>query len=483
MTKSVFCITDTYHDSSYCFYSPSEVHHVEVERFSRVKLERMNAIVAMLEIEGKLGLQRLKSCSAFAIVEGDFLTPWIRTLLQIKSSGLSPNIQDLTHSFIETCETAKGHIDYFDGNISHEVNAIDYEPLIFEFLSWLVQPEIEIYICGHHLSHAANSFFSSPHRGALTITLDGGGYDFLDNDWRKPRADTYGSVFACRDNEVRPLHWIADTSIGACWARVTTQVLKMNFGEEGTLMAMAAYGDPMRLSHLLQQDIPWSSAAFIETEGGKTAYQKWLDEAGSSITDEQGRFDFAASLQMETEIRVKKILDDWITQNHRVICLCGGVFLNCQVTGKIRKWYPWLEDVFVPPAPYDGGLRIGAAQFIVHQVQQQDRKLGITSRFPFGSGRSYSRFEILTACRSAKISLVSATPNDVVARLKAGEVGCLFSAQAESGRRALGNRSIIADPRNDATKDRLNNVIKKRKPFRPFAPFVLAEETSNWFDC
>jgi carbamoyltransferase len=483
MSKSVFSVTDTYHDSSYCFYAPDAVHHVEVERFSRIKLERMSPIIAMLEIEGEAGLLRLNSCSAFAIVEGDFLTPWIRSLIELKASGAPIILDELTESFIDTCDRAKGPIDQFDRNITHEVRSSDYRVAITAFLAWLIRPRTAIYICGHHLCHATNSFFSSPHKKALTITLDGGGYDFIDGNSNMPRSETYGGVFSCSGKDVVPLDWMTTTSLGACWARVTTQVLGMNFGEEGTLMAMAAFGNPQKFANLLAQNHPWSSAATLQTEEGKVCFETWLSEIRSLISCEQDQFDLAASLQAETESRVKKHLDQWVTPSVNALCLSGGFFLNCQVTGKIRDWYPWLKDVFVPPAPYDGGLSIGAAQYVLHQLQRQTRKLGIATRFPFGSGRSYSRFEILTACRSAKVPLLEVTPEEIVARLEAGQIGGIFSGRAESGRRALGNRSIVADPRSAAAKDRLNNVIKKRKPFRPFAPFVLADEASNWFEC
>jgi carbamoyltransferase len=138
--------------------------------------------------------------------------------------------------------------------------------------------------------------------------------------------------------------------------------------------------------------------------------------------------------------------------------------------------------VYTPPAPYDGGLSIGAGQLMHHDV------FGLESRLrdgmaPFGMGRHYGRDDVEAALRETGMHGDPWDDAALARSLLDGEIVAVFHGSSESGRRALGNRSILAHPGFEGMKDRINETIKHRQWFRPFAPMVLAEHATQWFDC
>jgi carbamoyltransferase len=481
MEDRVLGLTDTNHDSSWCFYG-DDVHHVEVERFSRVKHERLNPLLGLFEIEGEAASGLIRDCGAIALCEGNFAAPALKDVMRARAAG-SPDRAALLARLEAALLAPQKHMALFPHNVSDQTAAGGYRAQIEAFLDHCLRPDVDVTVVGHHLAHAANAFYSSPHETALVATLDGGGKDFLSGDCLGPRTTTFGGVFACAGPEIRPLSWVTQASPGIAWAQITTEVLGMRFGEEGTVMAMAAYGDPERFAPLLSVEEPWRTPEARADADVAAAYRRWLTSARAAIATEQDRFDFAAALQARSEEWTRSFLAGAVTPDTRALCLAGGFFLNCQIVGKIQEWFPWLRDVFLPPAPYDGGLSTGAAQFHRHATRQAARTLGRNAPFPFATGRVYSKFEVLAACRSARQAPAPAHVADIVGRLGRGEIGGLFAGAAESGRRALGHRSIIADPRRPETRHRLNHEIKKRSAFRPFAPFVLAERAAEWFEC
>src|SRR6201984_2231048 len=168
------------------------------------------------------------------------------------------------------------------------------------------------------------------------------------------------------------------------------------------------------------------------------------------------------------------------------VCLAGGVAFNCVANGKIPA-STGCEDVYVHPAAGDGGLAVGAAQYIWHQVLGNPREFVMEHAY-WGPG--FSREEIRAALQASRFSengfVVRELPEEVLLRKTAsiiadGKILGWFQGRAEWGPRALGNRSIVADPRSPQMKEILNRRIKHREIFRPFAPSILAENTAEYF--
>jgi carbamoyltransferase len=468
----ILAFNDPYHDSSFCMYDKDGVIHVEMERFTRMKYETKNPIIGFCELYPAFA----ERFQFIAVEEGDFLAPLVRQILQ--------HGRDLTHDSLALAElvAAASAPPLREG-------AADTPPRtpafveIQTFCSYLIDNKSRIYFCGHHEAHAANAFFSSGLRSALTITLDGGGYDYsFEESHEKQRLEIYGGVYDCAETSIRRLSYLKDSSFGLAWSRVTA-MLGLSWGEEGTVMAMAALGDPDRFKGLCDEPFFWVPHFPWLDNPTREALGRFLATAREQIRNEQDRYDMAASLQAATEHRVEAYMRGFITDDLRNLCLSGGTFLNCQLLGKIQRWFPQLHTIFLPPAPYDGGISVGAAQVVLHQELGFSPTLGVRSTAPFGMGRSYSRSEVLSACSRTGLTARSVGEHKILDLLDDGKICGLFSGAAESGRRALGHRSIIADPRRAELKDRMNRQVKHRQWFRPLAPMVLAEHVGQWFEC
>jgi carbamoyltransferase len=164
------------------------------------------------------------------------------------------------------------------------------------------------------------------------------------------------------------------------------------------------------------------------------------------------------------------------------LCMAGGVALNCVVNGKIRA-ETGFEDLYVQPAAYDGGTSLGAAYFVHHQLLEQPRSYVMDHAY---LGPSFDDARCAAALDAAGIPHRRLDDRELVDRtaeaLAAGRIVGWFQGRMEFGPRALGNRSILTDPRDPGMKDVLNARIKHREPFRPFAPAILEEATGDWFE-
>lgn len=337
------------------------------------------------------------------------------------------------------------------------------------------------FIPGHHQSHAANAFFSSNFQEALIITIDGGGHDW-DSDEKITRMpyDSDGTITTAftfwegRDNKINNIAILPyeEICIGAAYGRCTVDIFGLSEGppkgsQAGTVMGMACLGD----SSKYYKD-------FLSSKLRPTSKLKVI-----AARSEQDMFDVAAGLQRATEIITKSYLDTYVTKNYKYICLSGGVALNTVMAGKIFDWYPWIEDIFVDPVPYDGGLSIGAARYVWHHILDNPRIEWTDDSSPY-LGYKYDADEIHAQLKSKEdiVKYQHVTDDEVIDLLATDDnVISVYGGGSESGRRALGNRSIIADPRSNNMKDVINAKVKHRQWFRPFAPSILKEEAKNWF--
>jgi len=317
----------------------------------------------------------------------------------------------------------------------------------------------KLYTFGHHQCHAANAFYSSNLEEALIITIDGGGTEVDDNS---REVTAHLTVWLGKGNKIERLAVFSDdglncaTNIGGFWTRCTKDIFGLSAGypyghQAGTVMALAALGNFKKYFSEFNDYLK------VRHHPGQFNFQRFKDMANWS---DQSKYDIAAALQTATEERIKYILDIYLQQtNQRNICLSGGVSLNCVMAGKIYDWFEGrIDKVYADPVPYDANS---------------------TSYL----GYTYSKELIDNALNQYATKLEVAHINDdlLVDLLIDKNIIAVYGKGSESGRRALGNRSILADPRHADTKDIVNERVKHRQWFRPFAPSIIREEVKNWF--
>jgi len=381
---------------------------------------------------------------------------------------------DLNFDYVVTNRTGK-FVQYFNYN---------EESFMSKF------PNSKLYITNHHQAHAANVFYTSEFEDALIITIDGGGVDYNDgreNTWgdldSMPNSNakiTATTFWLGEGNKIKPIEVIdrAKLNVGVYWDHCTYHIFGLNRnavkrGEEGTVMGMAAFGDADRyIGHFKNMGSGGTGPDNIDF---------LIEEASKS---EQNKFDIAASLQLETERVCKNLFDSYVEKyKPKNICLSGGVSLNCVMVGKMFDWYPEV-NIFCDPIPYDAGLTLGGCRYVWHHVLDNPRIYNNPKNKTSYLGKTYDVHDCWSDIHKAsdKISYELSSDDYVVELLtKDDNVISVFGGGSESGRRALGNRSILADPRSKSMKDIINDKVKHRQWFRPFAPSIMRDEVKNWF--
>jgi carbamoyltransferase len=350
----------------------------------------------------------------------------------------------------------------------------------------------------HHLSHAASAFFSSPFSRAAILTVDGVG-EWATTSIYRGISDTAGSrIELCGE-----LHF--PHSIGLLYSAITAYLgFEVNEGEY-KVMGLASWGQPRyraefeRLCAIgddasLTLDMNYFCYQRHPTRSFTPALEALLGPArtpGAPLDlrrdagdgDAQRFADVAASLQELTERYLLRLAEEAQRRTgERDLCLAGGVALNCVANRRLQDQAPF-DGVFVQPAAGDAGGALGAAQWATHVLHGLPRRAPMKHAF---YGAAYSNDQIAGFLRDCGVEFESfdtpAALEDAVARrLAAHQVGGWFQGRFEWGPRALGARSILADPRDPQAQDRVNRKIKFREAFRPFAPAVLADEADRWF--
>src|SRR5581483_9437442 len=319
---------------------------------------------------------------------------------------------------------------------------------------------------GHHTSHAANAFYTSNFDKALIITVDGGG-------WEAGHIDTALTISEGIKNKIRKIK-VFDKSyvnIGRIYNKTTKYIFHLSAGppkgdQAGTVMAMATLGEPKYTKMYSNFDTTWPELRRISKQ------------------NDHERFNVAASLQKYIEQTFRDTVSKYIKKSgHKNLCLSGGVSLNCVMLGKIKDWFPNIKNIFCDPVPYDAGLALGSARYLWHHVLGNPSiKNHIKNMSPY-LGKVYSLKDIKIAFQARKndIRVDEADDQDVLKKLQDQKIISIFGGGSESGRRALGNRSILADPTNPSMKQIINEKVKHRQWFRPLAPSILEERVSEWF--
>jgi len=348
----------------------------------------------------------------------------------------------------------------------------------------------KIYFSDHHLSHAASAFFPSPFEEAIVLTADGVG------EW----ATTTVAIGKGNNLEIKKeIHF--PHSLGLLYSAFTYYTgFKVNSGEY-KLMGLAPYGVP------IYEDKIKSNLIDIKEDGSFHLDQSYFNYAtGLTMTNKkfdnlfgqkvrnsknekltQFHMDIAASIQKVTEDVMIKLIKSLKKEfNISNLCLAGGVALNCVANGKILK-EKIFDNIWVQPAAGDAGGSLGAALALWHIEQNNSRKVDLNDSMQ-GSylGPEYSQKDIEEQLDKAGAKyeifkdqeLLDKTATD----LSKEEAVGWFQGRMEFGPRALGGRSILGDPRSEKMQKNLNLKVKYRESFRPFAPSILKEDLSEWFD-
>ena len=342
----------------------------------------------------------------------------------------------------------------------------------------------------HHQSHAASAFFPSPFDDAVILTMDGVG------EWATTSvAIGHGSKL----ESVREIHF--PHSLGLLYSAFTYYTgFKVNSGEY-KLMGLAPYGEPRYADRILEHVIDLKADGTFRLDQSYFEYCTGLRMTNGKFDElfegparspnellTQRHMDLAASVQAVTEevvLRLTRALAKETGINS--LCLAGGVALNCVANGKVLRDSAF-DNIWIQPAAGDAGGALGAALAAYYVHLGKDRHVSNELDAMAGSflGPSFTQGEIRRELDNAGANYEEVGDSDIIDRtveaLADGEAVGWMQGRMEFGPRALGARSIIADPRSPSMQKNLNLKVKYRESFRPFAPSVLREDVGDWFE-
>lgn len=480
---SILGISAFYHDSAACLVVDGDiVAAAQEERFSRVKHDH------------RFPIQAARYCLAEANLtadELDFVGFYDKPLL--KFDRLLETYLDYSpagfRSFLKSMPLWMSEKLWMPDLIRTELAKVDEDEDERTAKKRGRKFKWKLLFGDHHESHAASAFYPSPFAEAAILTIDGVG------EWAT------SSIGVGKGNELTLLHELRyPNSVGLLYSAFTYYTgFKVNSGEY-KVMGLAPYGEPRYVDaikdHLLEvkddgsiklnqdyfnysQGLRMTNGAFDKLFGGPPR------EPESKIT--QREMDLARSIQVITEeVMLKMAQYVQRETGMKYLCLAGGVALNCVANGRVRREVPF-EDIWIQPAAGDAGGALGVALAIWHRYLEKPRE--VTGRDAMkGSylGPCDSEADIEAYLRSNNVAYTKYEREqlpDVVAELLAqGKVIGLHQGRMEFGPRALGCRSIIGDARLPQMQSVMNLKIKFRESFRPFAPSVLREHVSEWFE-
>lgn len=348
----------------------------------------------------------------------------------------------------------------------------------------------------HHRAHMASSFYPSGWEEAAVLSLDGFG-DFVSGMWGVGRGNQI-----LVEGQVYFPH-----SLGVLYTALTQFLGFPEWGDEYKVMGLAAYGHPERYRPAMEKLVwetsrhgyaldleyfrhPALDVSMTWREGAPklgTLFSDRIEELlgrarmpGEPLEDRHA--DIAAALQERLEAVVLPLLRHLHQRSGlQRLCYAGGVALNCVLNGKILL-ETGFQEVFIQPAAHDAGTSLGAALYVTHHLRGRPRRF-VMRHAAWGpdveesvcrqalekAGLPYRRYEPQALCEVAAEALSQ------------GKIIGWFQGRMEFGPRALGHRSLLADPRDPQMKDRINERVKRREPFRPFAPSILAEKVPDYF--
>tara|TARA_B100000989_G_scaffold298724_1_gene289443 strand:+ start:702 stop:2501 length:1800 start_codon:yes stop_codon:yes gene_type:complete len=473
MSISVLGISCFYHDSAATLLRDGEIiSAVQEERFSRKKHDSNFPINSIKFILQKSNL-KLSDIDHIVFYEKPFLKfeRLLETYLSFAPFGYKSFAKSMPLWVKEKLFMKKMIID--------SLKSIDFN----------FKNEDKLFFSEHHLSHAASAYYPSNFNDAIVLTADGVG------EW----ASTTVAIAEGNNLEIRKeIHF--PHSLGLLYSAFTYYTgFKVNGGEY-KLMGLAPYGDPKYVNLIYENiiDVKKDGSFNLNQEyfnyctGLTMTNEKFNKLFGKSVRNpekenlKQFHMDIASSIQKVTEeIMIKLCFSLQKEFNKKNLCLAGGVALNCVANGKIKE-KKIFDNIFVQPASGDAGGSLGAALAFWH-IELKKEKIS-NPNFMKGSylGPEFDDKEIKSKLDCLGASYESYSQEKIIEltamRLSEGKSFGWFQGKMEFGPRALGNRSILADPRSEIMQKNLNLKIKYRESFRPFAPSVLLENVSDWFN-
>jgi carbamoyltransferase len=452
---NVLGINSVYHESAAALLVGGKlVVAVEEERFNRIKHGKQ----AEFDNPHQLPEQAIRYC--------------------LKSAGLTAgDIGHVAYSFDAKMRRKQYRAEWWDPRLEEtfRLRLGQVRGAIEDLLGRSLGPKL--HLVPHHMAHHASAYFPSPFDRAAILTIDGIG---------ETAGSTLAKAVGTRIQSVETFEY--PHSIGFVW-EVFSGYLGFSHYDASKVMGLAAYGDPEvfreQLRSILRADeVNYGvNPEFLGLLGSGLAKMEAMfgppREASAEILPRHA--DMAAALQEATDAAVTALVR---RLKRRVpfdnLCLAGGVALNCVTNDLVRRSGEF-ANLFIPSAPHDAGTAIGAA-FAVHcATQKRPPERGKSTPY---LGPAFTRPEILAAVKSAGLSpRRSKSPaRDAANMIADGKIVAWFQGRMEFGPRALGNRSLLADPRRPDMRDILNQKVKHREDFRPFAPSVLAEHAEEWFE-
>jgi carbamoyltransferase len=316
----------------------------------------------------------------------------------------------------------------------------------------------------HHAAHAASAYHASPHETSAVLVLDGRGErtSYLAGRWNGRRLDVLAT-------QALP------HSLGLVYEEVTEHLGFRRASDEYKVMALAAYGEPAHLEQM-------RDAVTVHGDGTfRTRPIAW-DTLATRRTEDQPWGPEHADLAASVQVRLEEVLLELVRWLHRrtgetALTMAGGVALNCVANSRLAADGPF-EDIWVQPAAGDSGTALGAAMRVAHELGDDVEPMPGAAL-----GRGWSDEEIETRLRTAKVAFTRSRDiaDDVAEALADDRVVAWFQGRSEYGPRALGKRSLLANPTRAENLERLND-IKGREQFRPVAPMVLSQRAAEIFD-
>ncbi|MFS0614345.1 carbamoyltransferase [Lederbergia ruris] len=358
------------------------------------------------------------------------------------------------------------------------IGRLAHEQLLKYYINKWNLGDVPVLYYEHHLSHVASSYLTSSFKEAAILSVDGRG------------ESTTCSIYKGNDDHLEECWNHKDHSIGLLYLAVTTWLGLGSIGDEGKTMGLAPYGSPTFLKLFQRKIINWKTNGYFEVDSdlinsdySVAVLEQYLGPArkeSDPITPYHQ--DVAATIQYITEeIMLGLCRYAYEITGIKNLCLCGGVALNSVTNGKIVE-SGIFKSYYIPPWSGDVGTSIGAA-LLAYQDKGEKKR----SNYHYPSvylGRNIPPNEVVKALKYSDLpfSTVNSPENFAAEEIAGGKVLAWCQGNAEIGARALGSRSILANPMLPDIFDKINQMIKFREPWRPFAPSVLEDDMERYFD-
>lgn len=466
-------INAAYHESAACLIKDGKVvFAVEEERLNRIK-------------HGKLSSPK-----------STHVLPWESIQMCLDRAGITmAECEHIGYSF-NPSKLQQGMAEWSskdDNEISWELSENSFQTQMggLTFLDGILNAEREIrrksefkgkfHYLSHHACHASSAFHVSPFENSAVLVVDGIG------EWAS------STIYEGKANRLHKVYEdIFPNSIGFVWEKMS-MYLGFDQYDASKVMGLAAYGHAAETLSAFRSLITDTNEFCVDfrtlrhestdfsTIESLFSLPKRSEPLDIDSTDPylQQYLDVAAGLQAITEETVFNLIKKHDLNKHENLCMAGGVALNCAMNGKIMQ-EQWFKNIYIQPAAHDAGTALGAAFLIWHEILAQPRSYVMENAY---LGPDYDDHAIEAVLAESGLQYQKVDITKTVAKLiSEGNIIGWFNGRMEWGPRALGNRSLLADPRNQEIREIMNVKVKHRELYRPFCPSVLAEKAADWFD-